>query len=134
VSRLLALLFLVGATGPLTTDARAWNGATAGVGVVGDSGSDRTPIVSSASAGAWRLSASTTAAANTAARGPDTRLDAWLDQLWWTAFAGTALAYVLVLGAMGLRRWRGRHSRPPAWAVPDVPVAAGTTRHVRPHL
>ena len=56
-----------------------------------------------------------------------------LERLWWSAFAATAAAYVVVLGSLGIRRLRGLPTSS-TWTPLDVPPVTARPRHVRPHF
>jgi hypothetical protein len=131
--RLLALLLLVGAWGSVSADLIAFGGVTAAR-AAGDRGGELDSLLGTLSTRSPHLPALTTDDAEMAARHVSARVDQWLEQLWWIAFALTSAAYALVLGTLGVRRLRGAHSRHPAWAVPELPVVAAQGRHVGPHL
>jgi hypothetical protein len=132
-SRLLALLLLVGAWGAVSTDVIAFGEVTAAR-AAGDRGGEPDSPIEAPSTHSPQRPALTTDDAEMAARVVSARVDQWLEQLWWAAFALTAVAYALVLGTLGVRRLRGAHSRHPAWAVPELPIVAAQGRHVGPHL
>jgi hypothetical protein len=133
-SRLLALLLLVGAWGSVSTDVGAFGRVSAPGSAASDRGSEPDSLIGTLSTRSRHLPALTTDDAEMAARLASARVDQWLEQLWWAAFALTTMAYALVLGTLGVRRLRGAHSRHPAWAVPELPVVAAQGRHVGPHL
>ena len=131
--RLLALVLLAGAAGLVTPTARAFSDTTGRVleSELGRAFGD--PVVGSASVRSSH-GLVPTAASTDIPSAATTRLDQWLEQLWWGVFALTASAYVLVLGALGIRRLRGAHAGRVGWAAPDVPLASARSRHLGPHL